>query len=204
MDMLTIESDWETFSDSSSSEDQEENEFSYRGQAQSILSHLEDSIGKIDEFLSFERSFLHGDAVYSISDQAGQMGRVTNIDMLVDLENPQGKVLKNVNTQEILKIRSFSEGDHVIKGPWLGLVQRVIDKVTVLFDDGVKCEVNVFEREKLLPLTRDLLEDSQYPYYPGQRVKVKSSITSKSAQWLCGAWRDNQDEGTVCAVEAAW
>ncbi|KAK4259833.1 hypothetical protein QN277_006124 [Acacia crassicarpa] len=202
MDMLTIESDWETFSDSSSSEDQEENDLSYGGQAQSILSHLEDSIGKIDEFLSFERSFLHGDVVYSLSDQSGQMGRVTNIDMLVDLENPQGKVLKNVNTQEILKFRSFSEGDHVIKGPWLGLVQRVIDKVTVLFDDGAKCEVNVFEREKLLPLTRDLLEDSQYPYYPGQRVKVKSSITSKSAQWLCGAWRDNQDEGTVCAVEA--
>lgn len=202
MDMQITDSDWESFSESSSSEDQEEIDFLYGGQAQSILSSLEESIGKIDDFLSFERAFVHGDVVCSLSDPSGQMGRVICVDVFVDLENVQGKVLKNVNSKRLLKIRAISEGDYVIKGPWLGRVQRVVDKVSILFDDGAKCEVTALEKEKILPVTRNLLEDSQYPYYPGQRVRVKSSASSKSARWLCGTWRDNQDEGIVCAVEA--
>ncbi|KAI4296744.1 hypothetical protein L6164_036672 [Bauhinia variegata] len=130
------------------------------------------------------------------------MGRVTCVDMYVDLENSHGRVLKNVNSKKLLKIRSISEGDYVIKGSWLGQVQRVVDKVTVLFDDGSNYEVIALETGKLLSLNRNSLEDSQYPYYLGQRVKVKSSTGSRSARWLCGNWRDNRDEGTVCAVEA--
>ncbi|KAK2382954.1 putative ubiquitin-conjugating enzyme E2 [Trifolium repens] len=204
MDAMISDSEWETSSssDSSSSEDQEEIDFQYGGQAQSILSSLEESIGKIDDFLSFERTFINGDVVCSMSDPTGQMGRVTNFDLFVDLENVKGKILKNVNSKELLKIRSISEGDHVIKGPWLGRVQRVVDKVTVLFDDGSKSDIIASEREKVLPLTRKFPDDSQCPYYPGQRVKVKSTDASKSAGWLCGTWRDNQDEGTVCAVDA--
>ena len=202
MDSHIADSDWETSSESSSSEDQEDIDFLYGGQARSILSSLEESIGKIDDFLSFERAFVHGDVVCSLSDPSGQMGRVVSVDMFVDLENVQGNILKNVNSKKLLKIRSISDGDYVIKGPWLGQVQRVVDKVTVLFDDGAKCEVIALEKEKLLPLTHNFLEDSQYPYYPGQRVKVKSSTASKSARWLCGTWRVNQDEGTICAVEA--
>ncbi|KAI4299379.1 hypothetical protein L6164_032846 [Bauhinia variegata] len=202
MDVLITDSDWETFSESSSSEDQEDNDFLYGGQAQSILSSLEESIGRIDDFLSFERTFAYGDVVCSLTDPSGQMGRVTCVDMYVDLENSHGKVLKNVNTKKLLKIHSISEGDYVIKGSWLGRVQRVVDKVTILFDDGSKYEVIALETEKLVPLTHNSLEDLQYPYYPGQKVKVVSSIASRSARWLCGPWRDNQDEGTVCAVEA--
>ncbi|XP_061358652.1 probable ubiquitin-conjugating enzyme E2 24 [Gastrolobium bilobum] len=202
MDAIISDSDWETSSDSSSSEDQEEMDFLYGGQAQSILSSLEESIGKIDDFLSFEKTFVHGDVVCSLSDPSGQMGRVTGVDMFVDLENLQGKVLRNVNSKKLSKIRSISEGTYVIRGPWLGRVQRVVDKVTVLFDDGAKCDIIASEREKLIPLTRNFPEDSQYPYYPGQRVKVKPSSASKSARWLCGTWRDYQDEGTVCAIEA--
>ncbi|CAI8593243.1 unnamed protein product [Vicia faba] len=202
MDAMSSDSEWETSSDSSSSEDQEENDFQYGGQAQSILSNLEESIGKIDDFLSFERAFVHGDVVCSLSYQTGQMGRVTNVDVIVDLENVKGKVFKNVNSKKLSKIRSISEGDYVIKGPWLGRVQRVVDKVTVLFDDGAKSDIIALEREKLLPLTCKFSEDLQCPYYPGQRVKVKSSDGSKSAGWLCGTWRDIQDEGTVCAVDA--
>lgn len=202
MDMHIADSDWETFSESSSIEDQEEIDFLYAGQARSILSSLEESIGRIDDFLSFERAFVHGDVVCSLSDPSGQMGRITGVDLFVDLESVCGKLLKNVNSKRLLKIRSISEGDHVIKGPWLGRVQQVVDKVTVLFDDGAKCEVTMLEKDKILPLTRNLLEDLQYPYYPGQRVRISSSTSSKSARWLCGTWRDSQDEGTVCSVEA--
>ncbi|KAL5054234.1 hypothetical protein RYX36_034916 [Vicia faba] len=202
MDAMTSDSEWETSSDSSSSEDQEENDFQYGGQAQSILSNLEESIGKIDDFLSFERAFVHGDVVCSLSYQSGQMGRVTNVDVFADLENVKGKVLKNVSSKKLSKIRSISEGDYVIKGPWLGRVQRVVDKVTVLFDDGAKSDIIALDREKLLPLSCKFSEDLQCPYYSGQKVKVKSSDASKSAGWLCGTWRDIQDEGTVCAVDA--
>nr|XP_027191649.1 probable ubiquitin-conjugating enzyme E2 24 isoform X1 [Cicer arietinum] len=202
MDAITSDSERKTSSDSSSSEDQEEIDFLYGGKAQSIFSSLEESIGKIDDFLSFERAFVHGNVVRSLSDPTRQMGRVTSVDLFVDLENVKGNILKNVNSKKLLKIRSISEGDYVIKGPWLGQVQRVVDKVSVLFDDGGKSDIIALERDKLLPLTNKFSEDSQYPYYPGQRVKVKSSGASKSAGWLCGTWRDNHDEGTVCAVDA--
>ena len=62
--------------------------------------------------------------------------------------------------------------------------------------DGTKCEVITLEKDKLLPLTHNFLEDSQYPYYPGQRVKVNTSTASKPARWLGGTWKDNHDEGT--------
>ncbi|CAJ1961680.1 unnamed protein product [Sphenostylis stenocarpa] len=202
MDAQIADLDWETSSDSSSSEDQEDVDFQYGGQARSILSSLEESIGKIDDFLSFERAFVHGDVVYASSDPSGQMGRITNVDVLVDLESVQGKKLKNVNSKKLMKIRSISEGDYVVKGPWIGQVQRVVDRVIILFDDGTKCEVITLEKDKLLPLTHNFLEDSQYPYYPGQRVKVKTSTASKPARWLSRTWKDNYGEGTVCAVEA--
>ncbi|KAJ7968561.1 Ubiquitin-conjugating enzyme [Quillaja saponaria] len=200
MDVLITDSDWET--ESGSSEDQEDINFLYDGQAQSILSSLEESIGKIDDFLSFERAFTHGDVVCSITNPSGQMGKVTSVDLFVDLENVHGKIFKNVNSKNLLKIRSISESDYVIQGPWVGRVDKVVDKVTVVFDDGAKCEVTALENEKLLPVAPNFLEDSQYPYYPGQRVQVKLSTTSKSSRWLCGSWRESQDEGTVCAVEA--
>ncbi|KAG2410157.1 ubiquitin-conjugating enzyme [Vigna angularis] len=202
MDPMISDSDWEISSDSNSSEDQEEMDFLYGGKAQSILSSLEETIGRIDDFLSFERAFVHGDVVCSLSDLSGRMGRVTSVDVFVDLENVKGKVIKNVNSRKLLRIRSISEGDYVIKGPWLGRVQRVVDKVTVLFDDGDKCDITALEREKFLPLTGNFPEDSQYPYYPGQRVEVKSSNSSKPTRWLCDTWKRNRDEGTVCAVQA--
>ncbi|KAK7327883.1 hypothetical protein VNO77_21976 [Canavalia gladiata] len=203
MDARITDSDWESSSDSSSSsEDQEDNDFVYGGQAQNILSSLEESIGRIDDFLSFERAFVHGDVVCSLSDPSGQMGRIISVDLLVDLESVRGNKLKNVNSKKLVKIRSISEGDYVIKGPWIGRVQRVVDRVIVLFDNGTKCEIITLDKDQLLPLTHNFLEDSQYPYYPGQRVKVKTSTASKPVRWLCGTWKDNHDKGTVCAVEA--
>lgn len=120
MDTFLSDSDWESSSESSSSEDREETEYLYVGQARSILSSLEESIGKIDDFLSFERGFVLGDLVCSVTDPSGQMGRVVGIDMLVDLESSRGKIMKNVNSKKLLKIRSISVGDYVVCGPWLG------------------------------------------------------------------------------------
>lgn len=202
MNILLSDSEWESSSESGSSEGQEEIDFLFGGQAAHILSSLEESIGKIDDFLSFDRGFTHGDMVCSVTDPSGQMGRVININLLVDLENIHGNIIRDVNCKNILKIRSISVGDYVVHGAWLGRVDKVVDSVTIVFDDGSKCEVIATDQEKLLPVFTNLLEDSQYPYYPGQRVRVRPSNVSKSVKWLCGAWRESQVEGTVCEVDA--
>uniref|UniRef100_A0A6N2KYN0 E2 ubiquitin-conjugating enzyme n=1 Tax=Salix viminalis TaxID=40686 RepID=A0A6N2KYN0_SALVM len=198
MDMLPSDSDWET---SSSSEDMEELDFLYCGRASSILSSMEESIGEIDDFLSFERGFIHGDVVCSVKDPSGQTGRVVNVNMLVNLESSHGRIIKNVDSKKLLKIRSISVGDYVVHGPWIGRVGKVIDSVTVVSDDGTSCEVTAADQEKLLPISPTILDDSTHPYYPGQRVQIRLSAVSKSATWLCGAWNENQDVGTVSAVK---
>ncbi|WCJ27036.1 ubiquitin-conjugating enzyme 23 [Euphorbia peplus] len=194
MDSIPSDYDWESTSDSGS-----ELEFLYEGRADSILSSLEESIGKIDDFLSFERGFVHGDIVCSVADPSGQMGKVVNVKMSVDLENIQGKIVKGVDSQKLLKIRSISVGDYVVTGPWVGRVEKILDNVSIVFDDGTKCEVTAADQGKLVPISP--LEDSMYPYYPGQRVKIRASAVSKSTGWLCGPW-NNQNIGTVSSVTA--
>ncbi|XP_050217653.1 probable ubiquitin-conjugating enzyme E2 24 [Mercurialis annua] len=198
MDMFSsdCDSEWDSMSDSGS-----ELEFLYGGQANCILSSLGESIGKIDDFLSFERGFVREDIVCSIADPSGQMGRVVNIKMLVDLENVHGKIIKGIDSKELLKIRSISVGDYVINGPWIGRVDKVFDNVTIVFDDGTKCEVTSADKEKVVPVSSNLLEDSTYPYYPGQRVQVRHSTVSRT-RWPCGAWKENQDVGTISSVKA--
>ncbi|KAG8635370.1 hypothetical protein MANES_16G027500v8 [Manihot esculenta] len=197
MDMFSSDSDWESFSDSGSEPD-----FLYGGQAHSILSSLGESIGRIDDFLSFERAFIRGDIVCPVADPCGQMGRVVNFKKFVDLENVHGKVIENVDSKNLVKIRTLSVGDYVVHGAWIGRVDKVVDNVIVIFDDGTKCEVTAEDEEQLLPISPNILEDSTYPFYPGQRVKVRLSAVSKSTRWLCGAWKENQDVGTVSSVKA--
>jgi ubiquitin-conjugating enzyme E2 O len=130
------------------------------------------------------------------------VGRVVNVDMFVDLENLHGQKIKNVNSGKIQKIRSISVGDYVVLGPWLGKVDKIVDCVTILFDDGTKSEFTTMGPEKLLPVRPDILEDSQYPYYPGQRVRIELSTISRSARLLCGTRKEKRDEGTVFSVDA--
>ncbi|KAI7749446.1 hypothetical protein M8C21_029127 [Ambrosia artemisiifolia] len=197
-------SDFDSYSESSSSDDQEDDEFMYSGQATSILSNLQETIGKIDDFLLFERRYVHGDIVYSGVDRDSQMGKVTNVEIVVDLENLNEKKVKDISSKKLGRIRSISTGEFVISGPWVGKAENITDSVTVLFDDGTKCEFTVtgLETEKLLPISPDLIDDSQYPYYPGQRVKAVNLTSSKSNRWFCGSTNKNQDEGTVCSVDS--
>ncbi|XP_044497166.1 probable ubiquitin-conjugating enzyme E2 24 [Mangifera indica] len=203
MDVLLSDYDWESFSESGSSDGQEELDTWYGAHASSILSRLEESIGKIDDFLSFDRGFIHGDIVCPVTDPSGQMGRVINIDILLNMENMHGNIMKEVSSKNILRIRSILAGDYVVQGAWLGRVDKVIDSVTVVFDDGTKCEVTATDQEKLLPVsTNNFFEDSQFPYYPGQRVMLRLSSASKSIRWLCGTQKENHVEGTVSKVDA--
>uniref|UniRef100_A0A166F0P2 UBC core domain-containing protein n=1 Tax=Daucus carota subsp. sativus TaxID=79200 RepID=A0A166F0P2_DAUCS len=196
-------SDCDSYSySSSSSDDQEGSEYMYGGQACSILSSLEETIGKIDDFLSFERGFVRGDIVCSVEDPSGQMGKVINVEMIVDLENVYGAKTRHVNSNRLGKLRSISVGDYVVGGPWIGKVENIVDHVTILFDDGTKCEYTAMGPDKLIPISPDLLDDPQYPYYPGQRVRVELSSTAKSSRWLCGPREGKQNEGIVCAVDA--
>lgn len=199
MDLLR--SNFDSFSESSSSEDQEDIEFLYGPQACTIFSSLEESIQKIDDLLMFERGFFNGDVVCLVSDPLGQMGKVVNVDMSVDVENMFGTKIQNVNSRHLQKVRSVSVGDCVIYGPWLGKVEKVVDCVTILFDDGTKCQFSAEGPEKIIALSPNFTEDSPYPFYPGQRVQVESSA-SRSTHWLCDIRKEKQEQGTVCNVDA--
>ncbi|PIN19329.1 Ubiquitin--protein ligase [Handroanthus impetiginosus] len=195
-------SDFDSHSESSSSEDMEDIESLYGGQACTIFSSLEETILKIDDFLLFERGFLHGDIVCLLSDPTGQMGKVVHVDMTVDLENVYGCKIQNVSSKDLHKVRSVLVGDYVVCGAWLGKVDKIVDRMTILFDDGAKCELTTDGPEKIIALSSDLIEDPQYPFYPGQRIQIKPAAGSRSTRWLCGIRKDKHEQGTVCKVEA--
>lgn len=201
MDLFAIDSDSESYTGTSDSEDQEECEFTYSDHAQNILSSLDESIGKIDNFLTFERGFLHGDIVCPVSDPSGQLGLVVGVAMFVDLETSSGDIIKDVNSKKLSRVRSFVSGDTVVMGPWIGRVISAYDLVTVLFSDGAKCEMLLRDSEALKPIPPILFEDAPYFYYPGQRVRIVQPSVSKSATWLCGSWRPSRDEGVVSRVD---
>lgn len=200
MSMRSDDSDYDNYTETSDSEDHD-SESTYGGNAQSILSSLDESIGKIDDFLVYERGFAHGDVVCSITDPSGQLGRVVDVDMIVDLETRFGEPIKDVNSKKLQKILSIASGDYVVHGPWLGRVERVLDAVTVMFNDGARCEIMTGDSEILMPISSRLNEDEPYPYYLGQRVKIKPPNTSKSVRWFCGSPNSIQNEGTICDVE---
>jgi ubiquitin-conjugating enzyme E2 O len=99
-------------------------------------------------------------------------------------------------------VRAFTPGDYVINGHWLGRVEEVMDNVTVLFDDGCKCKVYQAEPNRLLANSESLMDDTESPYYPGQRVRASSTGVFKNAKWLRGQWKANRTEGVVIDVEA--
>lgn len=201
INMVVSDSDSESYTESSDNEDQYDSESAYGGHAQSILSSLDESIEKIDDFLAFGRRFTHGDIVHSVTSPSGQMGRVVGVDTIVDLETSTGELIKDINSKNLLRLLSFASGDYVICGPWLGRVRKVFDLVTILFSDGAKCEIMTGDPDILMPIPPNLNDEEPYPYYPGQHVKTKLPAFSKSVRWLCGSWKVSQDEGTVCHVE---
>ncbi|XWS55112.1 hypothetical protein CRYUN_Cryun10bG0147100 [Craigia yunnanensis] len=150
-----------------------------------------------------DRGFLHGDYVAAASDSTGQVGVVVDVNISVDLLDPDGSIIKDVSTRDLQRVRDFTVGDYVVLGPWLGRIDDVLDNVNVLFDDGSVCKVMRAEPLRLKPSTRNTLEDdSNFPYYPGQRVRASSSSVFKNSRWLSGLWKANRLEGTVTKVTA--
>ena len=52
----------------------------------------------------------------------------------------------------------------------------------------------------LKPISKNILEDGHFPYYPGQWVRASSSSVFKNSRWLSGLWKANRLEGTVTKV----
>ncbi|GFZ00516.1 ubiquitin-conjugating enzyme 23 [Actinidia rufa] len=147
-----------------------------------------------------DRGFLHGDYVAAASDPTGQVGVVVDVNILVDLLTTDGSTIKDVSSRDLKRVRDFTVGDYVVLGPWLGRIDDVLDNVTVSFDDGSVCKVMKADPLRLKPVSRKLLEDGHFPYYPGQRVKAISSSVFKNSRWLSGLWKPNRLEGTVTKV----
>ncbi|KAK9129407.1 LOW QUALITY PROTEIN: hypothetical protein Sjap_009894 [Stephania japonica] len=154
----------------------------------------------LDEVTVIDRAFLHGDIVSACSDPMGQVGVVTNVEISVDLLDQDGSMIKDVSARDLKRVRDFTVGDYVVLGPWLGRVDDVLDNVTVLFDDGAMCKVMKVDPLRLTSLSKGILEDGDYPYYPGQRVRASSSAVFKNARWLSGSWKASRLEGTITKV----
>jgi ubiquitin-conjugating enzyme E2 O len=148
-----------------------------------------------------DRSFLQGDIVASVSDPTGQLGQVVDVDITVDLRTGNGDIIRGVSSRDLRRVTEFTVGDFVVSGCWLGRVDEVIDNVTVLFDDGSVCKVNRADPLRLKPVVKPIVEDTTFPYYPGQRVKAVSSSVFKTSTWLLGLWKANRLEGVVTKVE---
>ncbi|TKY50747.1 ubiquitin-conjugating enzyme E2 23 [Spatholobus suberectus] len=147
-----------------------------------------------------DRGFLHGDFVAAASDPTGQVGVVVDVNICVDLLAQDGSIIKDVSSKSLQRIRDFTVGDYVVLGPWLGRIDDVLDNVTVLFDDGSVCKVSKADPLNLKPISKNILEDGHFPYYPGQRVRASSSSVFKNSRWLSGLWKANRLEGTVTKV----
>ncbi|XVE93879.1 hypothetical protein REPUB_Repub01dG0232700 [Reevesia pubescens] len=162
-----------------------------------------EAVQSIKNVTVVDRGFLHGDYVATASDSTGQVGVVVDVNISVDLLAPDGSIIKDVYTRDLQRVRDFTVGDYVVLGPWLGRIDDVLDNVNVLFDDGSVCKVIKAEPLHLKPSTRNTLEDdSNFPYYPGQRVRASSSSVFKNSRWLSGLWKANRLEGTVTKVTA--
>eukprot|EP00253_Pinus_taeda_P016252 PITA_16252 len=181
-------------SDSDSDEDKSEDESIPEDCARIFWTNFSESTEKADELEVIDRVIFHGDIVATASDPSGQRGIVVNVDVTVDLlTRTSVNAIRNVSCRDLQRIRAFMPGDYVIQGPWVGRVGEVVDNVTVLFDDGSKCEVMNAEPDRLIPIP-DYLSD---PYFPGQRVRGSSSAVFENARWLCGTWKKSNKEGTV-------
>lgn len=196
-----VAGDSDSDSTSSDSEDPDEDESIPEDCARVVWTNLSETTEKINDIEVLDRGFLHGDIVAAASDPSGQTGIVVNVDLKVDLLTPTSATIKYISSKKLQRIRAFAVGDYVIHGPWLGKVDEVVDNVTVVFDDGSKCKLMKADPDRLISISKNLLEDTHYPYFPGQRVRGSSSTVFKNARWLCGAWKANRMEGTVSNVE---
>ncbi|KAI4304532.1 hypothetical protein MLD38_040028 [Melastoma candidum] len=147
-----------------------------------------------------DRGFLPGDYVAAALDPTGQIGVVADVHINVDLLAVDGSVRKGVSTRDLKRVREFCVGDFVVSGPWLGRVNDVLDNVTVRFDDGSICKVIKAEPRQLKPLTKNFMEDGNFYYYPGQRVKASSPSIFKNSRWLSDLWKATKLVGTVTDV----
>ncbi|KAJ8765002.1 hypothetical protein K2173_010474 [Erythroxylum novogranatense] len=158
-------------------------------------------IQHVNDIEVVDRSFLHGDYVASVSDPTGQIGVVRDVNISVDLLAPDGSIIQDVSSRDLIRVREFAVGDYVVLGPWLGRIDDILDNVTVLVDDGSVCRVMGAEPLRLQPISKNIFdEDEHFPYYPGQRVRASSSSVFKNSRWLSGLWKPSRLEGTVTKV----
>ncbi|XP_002277945.1 probable ubiquitin-conjugating enzyme E2 23 isoform X1 [Vitis vinifera] len=154
----------------------------------------------LNDVTVIDRGFMHGDYVASASDPTGQVGVVVDVNISIDLLPIDGTIIEQVSSRDLKRVRDFAVGDYVVLGPWLGRIDDVLDNVTVSFDDGSVCKVMKADPLRLKPVTKNILEDGHFPYYPGQRVRARSSSVFKNSRWLSGLWKANRLEGTVTKV----
>ncbi|ONK64403.1 uncharacterized protein A4U43_C07F25490 [Asparagus officinalis] len=173
------------------------------GKVRVVWTDGSETTDNISDITVVDRGFLHGDIISSATNPTGQLGLVVDVNITVDLLTAQGEVIKQITSKDLKRIREFTVGDYVVRGPWLGRVDDVLDNVTIQFDDGSICKVVKADPLRLQPVSKSVIDDGNCPYYPGQRIRAVSSSVFKSSNWLSGLWKANRLEGTVIKVQTA-
>eukprot|EP01018_Ginkgo_biloba_P002992 Gb_20208 [translate_table: standard] len=176
--------------------------------ARIIWTNLEETTEKIEDIVLADRSFLHDYIVAAVSDPSGQTCTVVKVHLNIDLKIPGGEIKIDISNKKLRRIRAFAEGDYILHEPWLGRVVEVVDNVTISFDDGFKCKTTRDDPEHLMPISKNLLEDTQYPYHPGQHVQGSSSLVFKKldghrVHGRLVAWRVHEQIGDWCLLQTS-
>ncbi|XP_073395282.1 probable ubiquitin-conjugating enzyme E2 23 isoform X3 [Physcomitrium patens] len=179
-----------------------ENTCNPSGSARIVWLRSQETEENVTDLRVLDRSFVLGDVVATSANPDGQTGIVTEISMSVDLELPSGEVVEGIDSRRLRRVRSYMPRDFVIgPGNWLGQIEQVIDNVTVMFEGGAKCKIFRADTERLFPVKGGLMDDTNSPYYPGQRVRVATSGVFKDAKWLKGTWNPNKTEGASAGAQ---
>eukprot|EP01018_Ginkgo_biloba_P039771 Gb_41014 [translate_table: standard] len=125
-----------------------------------IWTNLEETTEKIQDIVVVDRSFLHDDIVAAVSNPCGLTCPVVKAHRTIDLKTPGGEIKTYISSKKLRRIRAFVEGDYVLHEPWLGRVVKVVDNVTISFDDGFKCKITRDDPKRLMPISKNLLEDT--------------------------------------------
>eukprot|EP00963_Diacronema_lutheri_P008025 scaffold689_cov333-Pavlova_lutheri.AAC.6 len=162
-----------------------------------------------------DRMWSPGDTVVRAGERDGQMGRVIDIDVFVDLHlnhplvrkgRGEARVIRGINARRIRPTRDINPGDHVLEGNKIGTVDLVANFVTIAFKGGV-CRVYCSDPLDIAVVGHRFLYEEELgyegrPLKEGDKVEVLQEDLLRDGQWIRGKYR-GEKKGKVVKVEPA-
>ena len=169
----------------------------------------------VDELEVVDRIWSPGDTVVRAGERDGQMGRVVDVDVFVDLHSNHpltrkrkevARVLRGINARRIRPTRHVNPGDHVVEGNKIGTVDVVANFVTIAFKAGL-CKVYCADPLDIAVVGHRFLYEEELgydgrPLKAGDKVEVLQETLLRDGEWIRGKYR-GEKKGRVVKVEPA-